>query len=86
MSVATHYTPAIADRVSALDWQEITEDLDNYGCATANSVLTPDECRSLVGIYDEETHFIAGSSWSSTASVVVNTNTLPILFRKLLPS
>ena len=57
MSVATHYTPAIADRVSALDWQEITEDLDNYGCATANSVLTPDECRSLVGIYDEETHF-----------------------------
>ncbi|MGA9576258.1 MAG: 2OG-Fe(II) oxygenase, partial [Terrimicrobiaceae bacterium] len=24
MSVATHYTPAIADRVSALDWQEIT--------------------------------------------------------------
>ena len=28
MSVATHYTPAIADRVSALDWQEITEDLD----------------------------------------------------------
>ena len=41
MSVATRFSPAIADRVAALDWQEITEDLNNLGCATARSILTP---------------------------------------------
>ena len=29
---------AISDRVAALDWQKITEDLNNLGCATARSI------------------------------------------------
>jgi uncharacterized protein len=57
--MATHNGSAIADRLTTLDWQEITEDLDNHGCAKLSSVLTPDECRSLVDIYGEETHFRA---------------------------
>jgi uncharacterized protein len=57
VSVETDYTPAIADRVSALDWQEITDDLDNCGCATASAILTPGECDSLVGTYGEEKRF-----------------------------
>jgi hypothetical protein len=56
MSLATS-SPAIADRVAALDWQGITEDLNNLGCATASSVLMPDECRSLAEMYGEENRF-----------------------------
>ena len=47
----------IADRVAALDWQEIIEDLNNQGCATASSVLTSSECRSLASMYEEDKHF-----------------------------
>ena len=57
MSVETLHSPPIADRVAALDWQEIIEDLNNQGCATARSVLTSSECRSLAGMYEEDKHF-----------------------------
>jgi uncharacterized protein len=56
VSAATKLT-SIADRVAALDWQEITENLNNQGCATARSVLTPEECRSLAGMYGEDKRF-----------------------------
>jgi uncharacterized protein len=57
VSVETEYSSAIADRVAALDWQEIIDNLDNYGCATASAVLTSGECRSLAGMYSEEKPF-----------------------------
>ncbi len=48
---------AISDRVAALDWQKITEDLNNLGCATARSILTPGECRLVADMYDDEKRF-----------------------------
>jgi hypothetical protein len=54
---ATDALPSITDRVAALDWQEIIEDLNNRGCAIAKSVLTPHECQSLAGMYGEDRHF-----------------------------
>jgi uncharacterized protein len=47
-------TARIKDTVAGLDWQKITASLDAYGCAVAESVLTPGECRALVGMYDED--------------------------------
>jgi hypothetical protein len=47
----------IADRVAALDWQEISEDLNDRGCAVAKSVLAPEECQALAGMYDEDKYF-----------------------------
>jgi hypothetical protein len=47
-------TLAVKDRMAALDWQRVTTSLDAYGCAVAESVLTPDECRALVGGYGED--------------------------------
>jgi uncharacterized protein len=47
-------TPAIKDRVAALDWQRVTTNLDAYGCAVAESLLTPGECRALAGKYGED--------------------------------
>jgi hypothetical protein len=47
----------IPNRVAALDWQEITEDLNDRGCAVAKSVLAPEECQALAGMYDEDKYF-----------------------------
>ena len=57
MNVARASSPAIADRVAALNWQGITDELNNLGCATAKSVLSPDECRSVADMYDVEERF-----------------------------
>jgi uncharacterized protein len=44
----------IKDKVATLDWKKITVSLDAYGCAVAESVLTPSECRALAGMYNED--------------------------------
>jgi hypothetical protein len=44
----------IKDKVAALDWPKITASLDANGCAVAESVLTPGECRALAGMYSED--------------------------------
>jgi uncharacterized protein len=43
--------------VAALDWQQIIEDLNSRGSAIAKSVLTPQECQLLAGMYGEDRHF-----------------------------
>lgn len=35
---------SLAERVAALDWQQIFGDLDCYGCAVTKGVLTLEEC------------------------------------------
>jgi uncharacterized protein len=57
MSTSVSKSPAglaIQERVAALDWQEIMTSLDAYGCAVAESVLTPGECRVLAGMYGKD--------------------------------
>lgn len=46
-----------ADRVAAYDWQGLARELDNYGCAVIEGLLSPEECREIAGLYDEERHF-----------------------------
>jgi hypothetical protein len=41
----------IADRVAALDWAGIGEQLDAFGCATTGALLTPDECAAISSRY-----------------------------------
>jgi len=48
---------SVADRVAALDWQQIFGDLDSYGCAVAKGVLTLDECHQVSSSYDRDEHF-----------------------------
>jgi hypothetical protein len=47
----------VAERIGALDWQRIAMDLDNFGCAIAKAVLTPEECGHLAGNYAEGGQF-----------------------------
>jgi uncharacterized protein len=49
--------PVVEERVLALNWQEMTSDLDAYGCAMAESVLTVKECQELAGMYHDDRLF-----------------------------
>ena len=49
--------PAAADRVAAVDWQQIAISLDDRGFATTPALLTTEECGSLAALYDRETAF-----------------------------
>jgi hypothetical protein len=49
--------PVVEERVLALNWQEMTSDLDAYGCAVAESVLTVKECQELAGMYHDDRLF-----------------------------
>lgn len=49
--------PSPGERVAAYDWNSLSSDLDGFGCAVLNGLLTAAECRELAGLYDEEKHF-----------------------------
>jgi hypothetical protein len=57
---AVRRRPAAADvegRVAALDWERIATELNQHGCATTGTLLTPDECGELAGRYDTDAAF-----------------------------
>jgi uncharacterized protein len=41
----------IAERVSAINWPQVAQDLDARGNAVIKGLLTPDECRALAALY-----------------------------------
>lgn len=49
--------PAVGKRVESLDWSAIERSLWEHGYALTPPVLTPDECRSLIALYDDEVRF-----------------------------
>jgi uncharacterized protein len=44
-------TQTISERVGALDWRRIEEDLDLYGCAVVPQLMTSMECDALAALY-----------------------------------
>ena len=44
-------------RVATYDWTRLSGELDAYGCAVIEQLLTPDECRGIAGLYPDERHF-----------------------------
>jgi hypothetical protein len=68
----------LSSRVDALDWPQITAELDSQGCAVLNGLLTPDQCRAITALYPDDSHF---RSRVVTASVAASTNISPIRCR-----
>jgi uncharacterized protein len=54
---ATDRTADIADRVAALEWTVMANELDAYGCAVTAPLLTPDECEELAALYPSDAPF-----------------------------
>ncbi len=50
-------TPSLHQRIASLDWSRIEAELDDHGCASLGTLLTPSECAELVARYDDETAF-----------------------------
>ncbi len=44
-------------RVAAYDWQALGGELGNYGCAILPKLLSREECRTIVALYPDESHF-----------------------------
>jgi len=59
---STIVTPASAAkaaeaRAALHDWQNLSEELNGYGCAVIAKLLSPEECRQIAGLYSHEDHF-----------------------------
>jgi hypothetical protein len=47
----------IGERLAALDWSTLERSLWEHGYAKTPSLLTPDECAELIGLYRDESRF-----------------------------
>lgn len=60
MSMATRTSIAAENaisRVSALDWNRVSQNLDNYGSATLEHILDPDDSKALAELYQHNDFF-----------------------------
>jgi uncharacterized protein len=48
---------AYARGVASVDWESVTGELDEYGCALTSQLLTPEQCRDLAALYDQADRF-----------------------------
>jgi uncharacterized protein len=48
---------AYARGVASVDWESVTGELDEYGCALTSRLLTPEQCRDLAALYDQADRF-----------------------------
>jgi hypothetical protein len=49
--------PSAEARVGAYDWQALAGELDSYGCVVMLKLLSAGECRTIAGLYPDESHF-----------------------------
>jgi hypothetical protein len=47
----------LIDRVEAIDWTHIGEELDTHGCAVIERLLTPQQCTDLATLYPDDVRF-----------------------------
>jgi hypothetical protein len=48
---------SVTERVRALEWQRIADELDAFGCAVVDTLLSPDQCKALTEIYPHDEMF-----------------------------
>ena len=57
MPAAAEAVARIAERIEAVDWEEVGRDLDAQGNAMLGRLLSAEECLGLVGLYRDENGF-----------------------------
>jgi hypothetical protein len=45
---------ALAERVAAINWQQVQTDVDAEGCARIEGLLEPSECAALASLYEQD--------------------------------
>jgi hypothetical protein len=58
-AIAEMLTPvkSIADRIAAIDWKRVEQDLDQQGSAVIDHLLSPIECQAIAGLYQRNDMF-----------------------------
>ena len=56
-SVTTAMADSIDERVGAVDWSRLTEELQAQGSAVIAGLLSAEHCRALAGLYAQDTPF-----------------------------
>ena len=46
-----------AERVAGADWDELTGQVNEHGCALTPQLMTPAECETVAKLYDSDEHF-----------------------------
>src|SRR6266851_2322142 len=49
--------PSIPERIDAIDWSNAGESLSARGYAVTSSILTPEECASIIALYNDDSRF-----------------------------
>lgn len=44
-------------RVASYDWEALTTELDGFGCAIIEKLMSPEECQTIASLYPDEEHF-----------------------------
>jgi uncharacterized protein len=57
IGTANESAAGLASRGASLAWSQISNDLDSFGCAVAESVLSRDQCHALSALYDRDALF-----------------------------
>jgi len=47
----------IQDRIGAIDWNQAQESLSARGYAVTHQILSPEECASLISLYNDPARF-----------------------------
>src|SRR5262245_9102941 len=50
-------TRSVDQRVGKYDWQALSQELSDYGCAVMKKLLSPEECCEIARLYDDEVRF-----------------------------
>jgi uncharacterized protein len=53
-ALASHHAP---EQVAAIDWEQVTRDLDLQGSAMIEHLLSPEECETLASLYSRDELF-----------------------------
>jgi uncharacterized protein len=57
MTKPLHRSISVGDQIDKADWRTLTEEINAYGYALTEPLLSVPECRSLSGLYDATDHF-----------------------------
>ncbi len=55
-NTAVEDTP-FADRVDAVHWNDVSAELERYGCALTGPLLSPGECAEIAALYPDDSRF-----------------------------
>jgi hypothetical protein len=66
-------TRTVKMRFSRYDWNALSEEINGYGCAVIEKLLSPEECRQIAGLFRRKAISAVTSTWRGMASAKAST-------------